>query len=89
MIYSEVFFVPMYQNQPLFGEICAELAAHRYSFHYAYNFTFNGQSGRLFSADALFVSPNLLDQSKKMLPGYNLDGTSKKSARQVWRIWTR
>jgi FkbM family methyltransferase len=71
VIYSEVFFVPMYQNQPLFGEICAELAGHHYSFHYAYNFTFNGRSGRLFSADALFVSPSLLDQSKKLLPGYN------------------
>jgi FkbM family methyltransferase len=71
VIYSEVFFVPMYQNQPLFGEMCAELAAHRYSFHYAYNFVFNGRSGRLFSADALFVSPNLLDRSKTMLSGYN------------------
>jgi FkbM family methyltransferase len=71
VIYSEVFFVPMYQNQPLFGEICSELAAHRYSLHYAYNFVFNGRSGRLFSADALFVSPDLLGQSKKMLSGYN------------------
>ena len=69
VIYSEVFFVPMYQNQPLFG--CSELAPHRYSLHYAYNFVFNGRSGRLFSADALFVSPDLLGQSKKMLSGYN------------------
>jgi FkbM family methyltransferase len=71
VIYSEVFFVPMYQNQPLFGEICAELAAYRYSFHYAYNFLFNGRTGRVFCADALFVSPDLLDRSKKMLSGYN------------------
>ena len=86
VIYSEVFFVPMYQNQPLFGEICAELPTATASItHTTLRSTVN-REGCL--VPMLFSSHLTCLTRIKMLPGYNLDGTSKNSARQVSVNWT-
>ena len=71
LIYTEVYFVPMYKHQPLFGDICSELALHGYKFHYLYNYVFNGRTGRLFQADAIFVCPELEERAKQLLSGFN------------------
>jgi hypothetical protein len=48
LIYSEAFFVPMYANQPLFGDLVSYLAKWNYRLHLIYNQNINGISGRPF-----------------------------------------
>jgi Methyltransferase FkbM domain len=67
LIYSETFFVPMYQNQPLFGDLASYLARWNYSLHLIYNQTINGISGRPLQADAVFVPPQLREASIERL----------------------
>jgi FkbM family methyltransferase len=63
LIYSEVFFLPFYQAQPLFGDIAAYLAQFGYTLHALYNTSYSGSTGRLQWADAVFVSPALQAKS--------------------------
>lgn len=57
LIYTEVEFVKLYKNQPLFHDIGAFLEKFGYQIHNIYNLSVNN-SGQLTSADALFVSQN-------------------------------
>jgi len=70
LIFSEVAFAPMYHDQSMFGGICRVLAKYDYVFHYSYNHTFNGRSGKLLYADAIFVSPLLAEASARLLRTY-------------------
>jgi FkbM family methyltransferase len=70
MIFAEVAFAPMYHGQALFGDVCRELLRSDYRFHYIYNQMFNGRSGKLFYADAIFVSPLLAEVSARLLRSY-------------------
>ncbi len=67
MVYTEVLFLPMYKDQPLFGDIFSELTQHGYRFHFFYNHGFSGRSGRLLWADAIFVAPELAARSAALL----------------------
>jgi FkbM family methyltransferase len=67
LVYLEVYFVPMYSNQPLFGDLSSQLARYGYSLHLIYNQVLNGISGRPLWADALFVAPKLRDASRELL----------------------
>jgi FkbM family methyltransferase len=67
LIYSEAFFVPMYANQPLFGDLVSYLAKWNYRLHLIYNQNINGISGRPLQADVVFVSPKLQECSVERL----------------------
>jgi FkbM family methyltransferase len=67
LIYSEAFFVPVYANQPLFGDLVSYLAKWNYRLHLIYNQNINGISGRPLQADADFVSPQLQESSVERL----------------------
>lgn len=67
LIYSEVWFLPFYDNQPLFGDICHFLSGFGYTLHSIYNVSFSGSTGRLIWADAIFVSPELKERSLDIL----------------------
>ena len=67
LIYSEAFFVPMYANQPLFGDLVSYLAKWNYRLHLIYNQNINGISGRPLQADAVFVWPQLQEASVERL----------------------
>lgn len=55
LIYTEVFFVKAYKEQPLFDDIAAYLHKLNYKMFSMYNVSFNGTTGRIFMADAIFV----------------------------------
>jgi FkbM family methyltransferase len=59
VIYTEVYFLPFYKDQALFGEIAAYLSRFGYVLHGIYSPTFSGGTGRLQWADAIFVCPEL------------------------------
>jgi FkbM family methyltransferase len=67
VIYTEVFLVPMYITQPLFGDLCKYLGGYGYTFHFLYNQVLNGRSGKLLWADAIFVSSALYARSREQL----------------------
>jgi len=67
MIYTELFFQPFYQDQPLFGDVAAHLGCHGYVLHNAYNLAFRGGSGKCGWTDAIFIAPHLRDISRRML----------------------
>lgn len=67
LLYTEVYFVPMYINQPLFGDLACQLAKWDYKLHLIYNQIINGISGRPLWADALFVSPKIHAASRQRL----------------------
>jgi FkbM family methyltransferase len=67
LIYLEAFFVPMYSNQPLFGDIVNYLAKWNYKLHLLYNQNINGISGRPLQADAVFVPSQLRESSIERL----------------------
>ena len=67
VIYSEVSFVPLYSNQPLFGDLAGDLAKSDYKLHLIFDQNVNGITGRPLQADALFVSPQLHESSRKRL----------------------
>ena len=67
LIYSEVSFVPLYSNQPLFGDLAGYLAKWDYKLHLIFNQSVNGITGRPLQADTLFVSPQLHESSRKRL----------------------
>jgi FkbM family methyltransferase len=67
LIYTEVWFLPFYENQPLFADICCLLAKFDYALHGIYNVSFSGATGRATWADAIFVSPQLKARSYEML----------------------
>jgi FkbM family methyltransferase len=71
IIYTEVFFVPMYLEQPLFGDIAAELFSHGYKLYFLYNYCFSGRSGRLLYADAIFIAPEFWQQAIGVLSQCN------------------
>ena len=63
LIYTEVWFLPFYEQQALFGELCRFLAGFDYTLHAIYNAGFSGSTGRMTWADAIFVSPELKSHS--------------------------
>lgn len=64
LIYSEVYFLPFYENQPLFEDIISFLSQFGYRFFYPYNFVFGSKTGRLQWGDAIFVREGLqIDKS--------------------------
>lgn len=67
LIYTEVWFLPFYDNQPLFGDICHFLAKFDYALQAIYNVGFSGTTGRMTWADAIFVAPQLKDRSSELL----------------------
>jgi FkbM family methyltransferase len=67
LIYSEVFFLPFYRDQPVFGAIAHYLGEFGYVCHNLYNLGFNGSTGRLMWGDAVFVGPNLRSHSDELL----------------------
>ena len=67
LIYSEVWFLPFYDDQPLFGDICSFLAQFGYSIHGIYNVGISGGTGRMTWADSIFVSPELRGRSREIL----------------------
>lgn len=67
LIYTEAFFVPFYEGQPLFGEVSGHLAARGYRLHGLYNTGFSGRTGRLQWADCIFVPPSLSERSRALL----------------------
>jgi FkbM family methyltransferase len=58
LIYTEVFFMKAYKEQPLFDDIAAYLHKHNYKMFSIYNVSFNGTTGRIFMADVIFVHEN-------------------------------
>ncbi|MCX7771312.1 MAG: FkbM family methyltransferase [Proteobacteria bacterium] len=58
LIYTEVFFVPHYENSPLFNHICNFLERFGYSLFNIYNLQ-RAKNGQLRYGDALFVSESL------------------------------
>ena len=67
IIYTEVFFLPFYINQPLFGDLLSRLAEDKYALHGIYNYGFSGRSGKLQWADAIFVAPHVVSNSRDLL----------------------
>lgn len=67
LIYSEVFFLPFYTGQPLFGDQLAFLAQLGYVLHGIYNPAFSGQTGRLQWADCIFVNEELAVRSRELM----------------------
>ena len=67
VIYLEVSFVPMYARHPLLGEVTKYLARYDYTLHFLYNCVINGRTGRAVQADAIFVSPELYNDSREQL----------------------
>jgi FkbM family methyltransferase len=58
LIYTEVMFVPHYENQPLLNDIWDFLSGHGYSLFELY-YLKRARNGQLKCADALFVSPDV------------------------------
>lgn len=58
LIYTEVMFVPMYENGAMFWELCDHLALKGYALHNLYNLRVAG-NGQLTEGDAIFVSPEV------------------------------
>jgi FkbM family methyltransferase len=58
LIYTEVWFVKGYKDQPLFDDIAAYLHKYAYKMFSLYNVTFNVTTGRIIYADAIFVQEN-------------------------------
>jgi FkbM family methyltransferase len=58
LIFSEVFFVPHYEQAALFHELTAQLDAFGYSVYTLSHLVF-GHNGQLRFADALYVSPDI------------------------------
>lgn len=68
LIYSEVYFLPFYRDQPLFEDICSFLAGHGYRFLFPYGLVFGSSTGRLQWGDAIFVSPDVaVDKARWIL----------------------
>jgi FkbM family methyltransferase len=67
LIYLEVCFVPLYERHPLFGDVVKYLARYDYTLHLLYNVMINGRTGRMVYSDAIFVSPELYETSRRLL----------------------
>ena len=67
LIYSEVWFLPFYENQALLGEMCRHLARFGYTLHNIYNVSFSGTTGRATWADAIFLGPHLTSRGLEQL----------------------
>lgn len=67
LIYTEVWFLPFYENQPLFGDISNFLTKFGYSLYGIYNAGFSGSTGRMTWADAIFVSPQIRSRAYGLL----------------------
>ena len=61
MIFTEVMFVPHYQDAPLYHEIATFLEGAGYSF-VDFLATFHGTNGQLRYGDALFLSPSIRNE---------------------------
>ncbi len=59
LIYLEVEFFRLYNNQPLYHHLAIYLENFGYQLHSIYNFSFNKKSGQLVYGDALFVKNKL------------------------------
>ncbi len=59
LVYCEVEFVPLYENQPLFWDVCQFLQSHHYVFHGLYSLNIKKPLHRLLWADAIFLSPKI------------------------------
>lgn len=59
VIFSEVYFLPFYDQQPLFEDIAAYLQAYGYRFVLPYNLVFGSRTGRVQWGDAIFVAPGI------------------------------
>lgn len=58
LIYTEVMFVPLYEEGAMYYKICSFLSDYEYTLFDIYN-TSNARNGQLKFADAIFVSPQI------------------------------
>jgi FkbM family methyltransferase len=58
LIYTELLFVPIYEGEALFYEICNFLSGCGYTLFNMYNF-YQTRSGQIKWADAIFISPQI------------------------------
>lgn len=78
LIYTEVNFVPLYEQQTHFAALYQRLSEHQYMFFDFYDAVYN-QYGQLCWADAIFISLGIynelqtLESSKKRFPLWNRD----------------
>lgn len=70
LIYSEVYFLPFYRDQPLFEDLCSFLARHGYRFLFPYALVFGSSTGRLQWGDAIFVSPDVAIDKARWILGH-------------------
>lgn len=61
IIFSEIEFVKLYQDQPLFSDICRYLDQYGYSLYNIYN-TSNAPDGQLVSGDAIFINKKIREK---------------------------
>lgn len=59
VIFSEVYFLPFYDHQPLFEDICEFLHGYGYRFVMPYNLVFGSTTGRVQWGDAIFAAPGI------------------------------
>lgn len=59
LIYSEIYFLPFYRNQPLFEDIYEYLCSYNYKFMFPYGLVFGSKTGRLQWGDAIFTTKEL------------------------------
>lgn len=55
LIYTEVIFLPTYEQQVVFNDLVAFMQKNRYKLHFFYNVGFNGTTGRISQCDCIFV----------------------------------
>ncbi len=60
LIYTEVSFVELYDDQVIFTDLCEYLSTHGYALYGLYNL-YKGRNGLLAQADAIFLSPRMCD----------------------------
>lgn len=58
LIYSEVEFIKLYKDQPLFFDICDYLDKLNYTLYNLYNLS-NAKNGQIVSGDAIFISKKI------------------------------
>ena len=58
LIYTEILFVPIYEGEAFFYEICGLLSGYGYKLFNMYNF-YHARNGHIKWGDAIFVSPRL------------------------------
>lgn len=70
LVYTEVFFTPYYNKQPLFGDISNYLSSKGYILHEFYYPSFNGSTGRLQWADCIFLHKKYYNRHRELLKSY-------------------